>query len=325
MQKPYEELGQANSDISPLWGSTLGGLDILSLAMIVHQCHDFYKACAELDDAVEYLSGADPSDRELVETDLFFIANAIKATVKVFDVLGIHDGGFRYEVDMTFDQVNALSPKSVWYPGFGLRANELARDYKRIRDGLSQEIEKHKFLYLPAEGVLYFDQEKLFGDAVYDKFPSTRYDIKESGNAFAFELYTACVFHLMRAVEHGLRAIANDRQVQLTTKSGSPYPLDMATWEEALRGLSSELEKVANWERSLGEVKVQAQGFYTSAIEELRAIKEWRNSTMHTRAEYLVEDASQIMAHVKRFMITISSRISETEMTPLIWTKSQLR
>lgn len=292
--------------------------------MIVHECADFFRTCAELDDAAVRLSQVVPANKILDGNDPVFVLSPIEGAVSVLKVLGVEDGGFEFYVRTVYDHVKSLFG-GPWFGIFDVRADELARDYKRIRDGLFAEIKKHKFVSLPAEGVKYFDQDKLFGDDVYEKFKSARYDIKEAGNAFAFQLYTACVFHLMRAAEHGLRALANDRQVQLTTRSGSPFPLDMGTWEDVLRGLTDALEAVTNWGRPMGEIKTQATRFYTDAIEEARAIKEWRNPTMHTRAEYRQGGAEQILDHVERFMVTLSSRISDTERTPLVWTEAELR
>ncbi|MFZ0393991.1 MAG: hypothetical protein WBX09_17760 [Terracidiphilus sp.] len=292
--------------------------------MIVHECHDFFRACAELDDAADRLSRIDPPNKILDGNDPVFVLQPIEAAVKVLEVLGITDGGFEVDVRSVRDHVKSLFG-GPWFGIFEVRADELARDYKRIREGLFAEIKKHKFVSLPAEGVQYFDQEKLFGDDVFDKFPSARYDIKEAGNAFAFELCTACVFHLMRASEYGLRALAADREVQLATKSGNPFPLDMGTWEDVLSKLGGKLDDVVGWPRSLGKIRTQALEFYTNAIEEARAIKEWRNPTMHTRSDYGHGSADQILTHVERFMVGLSSRISEREKTPLIWTEAQLR
>jgi len=292
--------------------------------MIVHECHDFFRTCVELDDAAERLSQVVPPNKILDRNDPVFILQPIERAIKLLEVLGIEDGGFEVIVRTVHDQVKSLFG-GPWFGIFDVRAEELARDYKRIREGLFAEIKKHTFVSLPAEGVKYFDQEKLFGEDVYQKFPSARYDIKEAGNAFAFELNTACVFHLMRASEYGLRALADDRQVQLTTKGGNPFPLDFGTWEDVLRELGRKLDDVTAWERPLGKIRTQAIEFYTNAIEEARAIKEWRNPTMHTRADYTSGSADQIRTHVERFLVGLSSRISEKEKTPLIWTEAQLR
>lgn len=316
---------QAQADLYPVGWSRLGGLQLLSLDVILRKCDEFYRVCSDLADASVWLSRLDPPDKLLDGGDADFCIDAIKGAVNLLASLGVTDGPFAYDVKITLDHVASLRG-GVWGGLWDVRANVLAHDYARIRQGVLEELKRHYFVYLPSPGEKYLSQERLFGDAVYEAFPSARYDIRESGNALAFQMYTACVFHLMRVAEHGLRALAEDREVQFKTKSGSPYPIDMGTWEEILTALGQEADRIGSWQRALGEIRHQAQKFYGSSIEELRAIKDsWRNPTMHARDEHLMEDANQVMAHVKRLMVTLSSRISETERTPKVWTDKQLR
>jgi len=316
---------QAQSELYPVGWSRLGAPHLLSLDVIIHQCDEFYRVCADLADGATWLSKVSPPDKLLDAEDAAFFHLAIEGAWNLLAYLGIQDsGGFSYDVKQILDEVRSLRG-GVWAGLFDVRADMLARDFARIREGIFRELKNHKFLYCPESGAKYVNQERLFGDAVYEAFPSARYDIREAGNALAVEMYTACAFHLMRVTELGMRALATDRSVVLTTKGGNPYPFDMATWEQVLSGLSHALEVIDSWDRSLGTIKVQALGFYTSAVEEIRAMKGWRNDIMHTRREYISEDASQIMVHVKRLMVTLSGRISETERTPTVWTEAQLR
>jgi len=284
--------------------------------MILYNCGQLYSACASISGWIARLEKSETGGRITVEQ----MRELHRVVDRVFGLILPLAGADSLATDHADHLGLALLPGAT--PPTSI---QVVTQLTILQRQITLELLKRTFLYMPAPNNTYYDQEKLFGGDVYDKFESARVDIKSAGSAFAVELYTACVFHLMRAAEHGLRAVANDRRVQLTTRSGNPYPIDMGTWEEVLRGLSDELEKIANWERSLGEIKVQALRFYSSAIEEIRAIKEWRNAAMHAREEYIVEDASQIMAHVKRLMVTLSGRISETKTTPLVWTEAQLR
>jgi hypothetical protein len=285
--------------------------------MILYNCGQLYSVCTSISKWIAKLEKSETGGRITVEQ----MREIHRVVDRAFGLILPLAGADSLATDHADHLGLALLPGAT--PPTSI---QVVTELTLLQRQITLELLKRTFLYVPAPNNAQHGQEKLFGSDVYEKFESARMDIQSAGNAFAVELYTACVFHLMRAAEHGLRAIANDRQVQLTTRSGNPYSLDMGTWEEVLKGLSLELEKVANWERSLGEIRTQGQKFYSSAIEELRAIKDgWRNPTMHARAEYLMEDANQIMAHVKRLMVTLSSRISETERTPAIWTAAQLR
>jgi hypothetical protein len=138
-------------------------------------------------------------------------------------------------------------------------------------------------------------------------------------------MHTAAVFHFMRAAEIGLRSLAKDRRISHLPKKRNA-PVAMGTWEDILRELDEQIGKISNWPNTMAEVKVQAQEFYNGSITEYRGFKDmWRNHVMHTRREYLRVDALSALDHVKRMMQRLSSRISETTYTPLIWTKAQLR
>jgi len=203
---------------------------------------------------------------------------------------------------------------------------EIKNELKHLNETLQDEVKTKLFLRIPNERALYYIEANPFGDAVATAFPSASFDIQESGKCFACERYTATVFHLMCATEHTMRALAWDRRVNLTTKGGASFPTMMGTWEDVLRELEKEAVKIGNWSKSRGEVKVQALQFYNAAIEEFRAVKDaWRNPVMHARRHYTEEDAAQVMAHVKRLTTILSTRISETERTPRVWTKAQLR
>jgi hypothetical protein len=54
----------------------------------------------------------------------------------------------------------------------------------------------------------YIDQDALLGDAVTAKFPDAVVEIRNAGNCLAVGCSTAAVFHLMRVVEFGLRALS---------------------------------------------------------------------------------------------------------------------
>jgi len=51
----------------------------------------------------------------------------------------------------------------------------------------------------------YNPSESIFGKEIATKFPDLLEDISESGNCYALDRYTACIFHLMRVVEKSVQ------------------------------------------------------------------------------------------------------------------------
>jgi hypothetical protein len=202
---------------------------------------------------------------------------------------------------------------------------EIKGELKHLNEVMQDEVKTKLFLSISPNAAALYTNPHPFGEAVSVAFPSALYDIQEAGKCFACERYTASVFHCMRSVEYIMRVFAWDRRAT-TVKNGKEYPIDMATWEEIIKALTDEVGKISNWPRTRGEVRTQALEFYNSSMEEFRAMKDaWRNHIMHSRRSYIAEDASQVMEHVKRLSKTLATRISETERTPRVWTKAQLR
>jgi hypothetical protein len=80
-----------------------------------------------------------------------------------------------------------------------------------IKYAIEAELAERSCLLLSPDNSRFFHDKPLFGDRVDAALPSARNDIKSAGHCLALELYTAAVFHLMKAVEIGLRMLAKQR------------------------------------------------------------------------------------------------------------------
>ncbi len=136
---------------------------------------------------------------------------------------------------------------------------------------------------------LYHDHMPLFGYDVFKKFPDAERDISEAGKCLALDRTTATVFHLMRAMELALRALALKLEATITKPSGEFLP----------------------WLAIVGEVKKKidampvgsAKDDWTEIHNLLWGVgKAWRNTTMHPAMTYTSEDAETIFDAVKGFM-----------------------
>ena len=105
----------------------------------------------------------------------------------------------------------------------------VAASFKQLRGTIQSEVNKLQFAFIPAGKVQFFEKHDLFGERVSAAFPSAQPEIQDAGNCLAADLHTAAVFHLMRAVEHGLRALARRFKVRLG------QPLEYACWEHVIR------------------------------------------------------------------------------------------
>jgi hypothetical protein len=179
-------------------------------------------------------------------------------------------------------------------------AEALVHQLEGIRTQLMVLIGSQKFAYIPPEVQQYFEQEQLFGEPVYEFFPEAREEIKNAGNCLAASLYDACVFHLMRASEHGLRLLARKLKVTLKHK-GKPQPLETATWDKVISAVMGKL----NAAHGLPHSKLRADKItlYSDLGERCSFIKDlWRNDVMHTRSRYTLHDALAAFERIKGFM-----------------------
>jgi hypothetical protein len=173
------------------------------------------------------------------------------------------------------------------------------REIKALRKNIELELDKRKFVSVALEHVKYFEQDKLFGDVVYEKFDQAREDIEDAGNCMAVGLPNACVFHLMRVAEIGLRYIAAKVGVKLTDK-GKPQPVEYATWDKVIDGIQSKIAQARTLPQ--GPRKAGKLSFFSEAAEQCSYIKEIRNEVSHTRKRYNENEALGAMQRIKSFM-----------------------
>ena len=102
---------------------------------------------------------------------------------------------------------------------------------------------------------------KNFSDQISTAFPSAHDDICEAGSAFALNRYTACAFHLIRAMEIGLRSLARASGVRTTRKQ---IRLEYQESQNVITSIEGKMETITKWQR--GIEKDNALGFFRPCI-----------------------------------------------------------
>jgi hypothetical protein len=87
-------------------------------------------------------------------------------------------------------------------------SEQMAFELPHLRNIMFTEIDARTYYGPLTQYAKYFENPKLFGDDVFSAFPSATDDITEAGTCLALERSTACVMHLMRVAEVGLKALA---------------------------------------------------------------------------------------------------------------------
>lgn len=190
----------------------------------------------------------------------------------------------------------------------------------RLLSDLVTNLNSTMFLRIADDRTEFMDKEQLFGAEVHGAFHSANGEIKEAGNCLAAENNTAAVFHLMRASEVALRALARDRNVAFKDK-----PLEQKEWgqilaalEEIIKGLR--LEDGKRWADS--QVREEQIRFYNEVLQELRGFNEaWRRHLSHAHAGALYDRdyALSVFKHVRAFLQKLARKVNEDATAPEFW------
>jgi hypothetical protein len=143
------------------------------------------------------------------------------------------------------------------------------------------------------------------------KFPSAAEDIQEAGNCIAVDCGTAAVFHLMRGVEWGMRALSVDLGVLDVPRKKATIPIEFAEWERILARMTPAVNAIID-ALPPGATKQELQEFYFPLLFDIRGFQQaFRNHVMHTRQSYSQKTADGVLDYVRRFFILLSTRVSE--------------
>ena len=196
--------------------------------------------------------------------------------------------------------------------GLKMTYSELIWTLHNLIELIKSEASKRLIFIVPNELKQYFNNDKLFGEKIKEGFPSASEDLKEAGNCLAFGNNTACVFHLMRVVEWGLRALCENLKIKTTKKTKLSgrivhIPISYSEWDHILTELDAKINEFSQMKR--GKKKQLAQEIYLPMILDVRAIKDaWRNHCMHARVNYNYEHALMIFSHVKHLFNALASQ-----------------
>ena len=166
-------------------------------------------------------------------------------------------------------------------------------------DGLQMRIEddlkSKQFLFVPSSMAALYGEKNLFGDHVANKFPKALADIANAGSCLALKQPTACVFHLMRAMEVAVKKLSTRLGVTVTPKT---------TWRQMTAQMDSKIKALPEATAKQREKK----NAWKAARVNLRYVRSiWRNNTMHPASTYTPSQALELFNAVRSFMVSLAS------------------
>lgn len=196
-----------------------------------------------------------------------------------------------------------------------LTADEYRREVRTLREVIQDELKRRRFLYIPVDRAKLVDTMLADWQKTIVAFEKTaKFEIGFAIRCYVTGNPTACVFHLMRAAEMGMRALAKERRVVL--KKHRDYA--WADWQELLSGIDKQVTALNNKKR--GPARDRALVFYQGILGEFEAFKDvYRNNVMHARETYDMPRALSVLNHVREFMERLSDKISEDMTKQIAW------
>jgi hypothetical protein len=195
---------------------------------------------------------------------------------------------------------------------------ELAERLLVLREAIQSEL-NHRLVLIVRNGREgYWQNPILFGNDVHGAFSSATFDIMEAGSCLVSGRNNASAYHLMMAVEIGLRCLAADRRAEVT-QFRKTIPVEFAQWGQIIGAIEKKVDEIDGW--SDRSKKAQAQQYYRPLLLDLNGFCDgYRNHLSHGRGLQIKDDeALALMGHVKRFLSRLSERIGEGRVTPEVW------
>jgi len=175
--------------------------------------------------------------------------------------------------------------------------NRIQFHIEHITERIVDELDKQSFLHVLADHVAYYRKQDLFGTVIGKKFPKAVEDLSNAGTSYALELNTACVFHLMRVMEHCVQRFGVRLKVSIDVKN--------ETWYQIMEHVNSQIKALPGGAKSSRAQNVKKQKFSLAAsrLDHVRIV--WRNDVMHPKATYDAHEAFDVLMSVKAFLESI--------------------
>ncbi|MGB2889594.1 MAG: hypothetical protein WBC04_18010 [Candidatus Acidiferrales bacterium] len=182
----------------------------------------------------------------------------------------------------------------------GVSNDSVRQQLHELANRMWDELDSHIFYQIESSKSRYYEKpNELWGEGVSKAFPSAIPELTDAAKCYGLERNTACVFHLMRALEVGLSCMAKPFGVST----------DHTNWQNIIEQIESKVRELSktkpkNWKED--------QEFYSQAASYFMIVKDaWRNYTAHRRGRYEAEEAERIMENVCGFMQKLATRLKE--------------
>lgn len=168
-------------------------------------------------------------------------------------------------------------------------------------DVVKSEMSGRLFLRVPAERANLWESDSLLSDEARKAFPASSLEIRSAGTAYACGLWSACVFHAMRAAEDALVKISDELGI---VRSGSEQ------WGNVIDQIEARLRDIAKKPKADQE-KIEKLQPLSALLIDMRLFKDaWRNQMAHSIFGYNDTMSRDILSAVSRVLEASALRLN---------------
>lgn len=177
--------------------------------------------------------------------------------------------------------------KEGWY-----RLQDLPSDIKNIRERFADDATKLLLFHVEPDGVKYHEKPQVFGPDIATKFTDAQRDLTEAGTCYSLGCSTACVLHLMRALESVLR-----------TSAGSIAPTIVIGHKETMGAVALKLKQSSTSLPSTTAAELDRKNKVSRAAMHFQDITSaMRNTAMHTGEFFSMSEAGHALVSTELFL-----------------------
>lgn len=178
--------------------------------------------------------------------------------------------------------------------GLDDKVADILTRFRSLSETLLRDLFTPLFLPATADMIEYMDKKEPFGGEVERVFTDSSEDLSEAHKCFAFERYTASMFHLGRAMERAVK--------QFAIRINATVPKD-DTWQAWLSAIHVVIDPMPYNSQPARDARAP----YCEAAAYFLHFKEaWRNPTAHPKKTYTREEAIDVLKGARSFMDSIA-------------------
>jgi hypothetical protein len=197
-----------------------------------------------------------------------------------------------FELDSATDRIKRLRTQIEIDASIGAVVTEL----RVLSEVATDQLNRRHSVYIPLNKLdFYLKILDIFPNDLAFVFRGIDFDITEACWCYALDRNTACVFHCMGILQHGLYSLAKDLKIPFADS------LDLENWKNIIDQIEKKIRELENLKK--GSEKDEKLTFYSNAAVQFRYFKDaWRNHVAHLRENYDADQAHSILIHVRDFI-----------------------